>query len=401
MFQFGSAAEVPESTYVELVSSLFATQVPTAVMSCLFAVAGALICERVHDTLLMVLMVAGVASSAARILVVAREGQRLAESDHSATVAAQVERRFTFTYLLFAGVLGMFGARVLELSAPRLDMLATILLVGYAAGAAAGTALRPRISIASLLLAAMPAVFVLTLRHDPVSRMSAVAMVAFLGGGLRSLVERYGSQVLKTTRSNAFLLMAHRDHLTGLPNRHALVERFEELASEQRDVRLAVHCLDLDDFKPINDRHGHPAGDALLQAVATRLRASVRGDDFVARMGGDEFVFVQTGIKQGHEAAMMAMQLEQRLSEPYQHQGIQIIVGASVGYAVQTPGSIGLERLIEIGDEALLIRKLQRKQAVDVSSSRLLWPLENTAEAAHVLVRQLRQVSQFQAPCGA
>jgi len=361
--RFGAADEVPKGTYVELVGSLFATRVPSMIMSGLFAVAGGLVCARTRDPALMLLLIAGIACSIVRIVVVIREGRRLMTAERPAEVAASVERRFASSYLLFAAILGLFGARVFAWPMPALHLLVAILLVGYAAGVAAGTALRPRISIPSLLLATLPGVAVMATSPDPAYRMSAAALLAFLAGGIRSLVERYASQAAKTTRGHASAMLARLDHLTGLPNRLALAERFEDLSATRWSARLAVQCLDLDGFKSVNDRFGHPAGDALLREVADRLGKIVRGDDVVARMGGDEFVFLQTGIKQGHEAAMMAVQLEQRLSEPYQYQGNRIVVGASVGYAVRTHDNMTLEQLIAKADEALLIRKSQRKQS--------------------------------------
>ena len=96
--------------------------------------------------------------------------------------------------------------------------------------------------------------------------------------------------------------MAHHDALTDLPNRTLLRERLEQaLAGErQEDRRLAVLMLDLDRFKEVNDTLGHPVGDALLKAVAERLRGCVRETDTVARLGGDEFAIVQSVKDAGH-----------------------------------------------------------------------------------------------------
>jgi diguanylate cyclase (GGDEF)-like protein len=95
------------------------------------------------------------------------------------------------------------------------------------------------------------------------------------------------------------------DHLTGLSQRAPFVERIdEELArARRRGVPLSVAILDLDGFKAFNDTFGHPVGDRALQAVATRLRSSVRKSDLVARFGGEEFVvaFPETAVEQAHQ----------------------------------------------------------------------------------------------------
>src|SRR6195256_6756354 len=104
--------------------------------------------------------------------------------------------------------------------------------------------------------------------------------------------------------------MAHHDLLTGLPNRALNLKLFAELlagpwpASASAASKLTVFCLDLDGFKGVNDRFGHAAGDAVLVAVASRLRASVRDTDFVCRLGGDEFVILLPNIMPGEIEAV-------------------------------------------------------------------------------------------------
>ena len=130
--------------------------------------------------------------------------------------------------------------------------------------------------------------------------------------------------------------MALHDALTGLPNR-VLLERTAGVAALARlkgnDI-VAVHLLDLDLFKNVNDTLGHPAGDKLLKMVTARLRARVSETDTVARMGGDEFAIVQTSITQPVNATTLALRIIDALSEPYEIDGQQVIIGTSVGIAV-------------------------------------------------------------------
>src|SRR3979409_303561 len=104
--------------------------------------------------------------------------------------------------------------------------------------------------------------------------------------------------------------MAHPDLLTGLPNRALNLKLFSELLAGpwpeagSPGSKLTVFCLDLDGFKGVNDRSGHAAGDAVLVAVADRLRACVRDADFVCRVGGDEFVILLPNITDGEAAAV-------------------------------------------------------------------------------------------------
>lgn len=359
-FLRNAAGTVPAAIHVELVGSLFATRLPTVVMSLLFGLVGSLAQARTGDPVLLALLIAGSIGSAVRLAVLLRDSPRFRGGTPVATdAAAAVERRFAAAYLTFAAILGAFGARCFLLPDPSLHMTVAILLVGYAAGVAAGTALRPAISISSLLLAVLPSCVVAAATPDPLYRASAVCLLGFLAGGLRSILQRYRSETANIARRLAFSTLARQDQLTGLANRLALAERFAELAGAAAGPGLAVHCIDLDDFKPVNDRFGHPAGDRLLQAVAERLRENMRGDDIAARLGGDEFVFVQTGIRQAGEAEAMARRLERCLGQPYRVADQPLTVGASIGFAV-ADGS-ALESVVQRADDALRERKQQRK----------------------------------------
>ncbi len=112
--------------------------------------------------------------------------------------------------------------------------------------------------------------------------------------------------------------MAHHDALTGLANRTQLVEKLEKALAvlPLRGGSLAVHFIDLDRFKNVNDTLGHDGGDFLLKTVAERLRGVTRIDDMVARLGGDEFVVVQTDVKSKDQAEDFARRLISAVTAP-------------------------------------------------------------------------------------
>ncbi len=149
--------------------------------------------------------------------------------------------------------------------------------------------------------------------------------------------------------------MAHHDALTGLPNRLLFHERLDEaLLPVRRDrEKLAILYLDLDLFKNVNDGLGHPAGDKLLVAVADRLRTCLRLSDMVARFGGDEFAVLQIGLAGPHEAGMLAERIVTLLSEPYDIEGHQVVIGASVGIALAPGDGETAEQLLGNADMAL------------------------------------------------
>ena len=148
--------------------------------------------------------------------------------------------------------------------------------------------------------------------------------------------------------------MAHHDSLTDLANRVLLNERLEHAIGRfNREEMVAVHHLDLDQFKAVNDTFGHPAGDKLLKIVADRLRGLVRGTDTVARMGGDEFVIVQSPIADPTDATSLAQRVIKLMGEPYDIDGQQAIIGASVGIAVGPGDGLSADKLLRNADLAL------------------------------------------------
>jgi len=148
--------------------------------------------------------------------------------------------------------------------------------------------------------------------------------------------------------------MAHHDSLTGLANRVLLNERLERAISViDREEMVAVHHLDLDQFKAVNDTFGHPVGDKLLKIVADRLRGLVRETDTIARMGGDEFVIVQPFIADPADATALAQRIITLMSEPYSIDGHQAVIGASIGIAVGPGDGSGADKLLRNADLAL------------------------------------------------
>jgi diguanylate cyclase (GGDEF)-like protein len=149
--------------------------------------------------------------------------------------------------------------------------------------------------------------------------------------------------------------MAHHDALTDLANRVLLNERLEHALGRRihREQMVAVHHLDLDQFKAVNDTFGHPAGDKLLKIVADRLRGLVRETDTIARMGGDEFVVVQAPIRDPAEATSLAQHIIRLMSEPFDLDGHQAVIGASIGIAVGPGDGLRPDRLLRNADLAL------------------------------------------------
>jgi diguanylate cyclase (GGDEF)-like protein len=148
--------------------------------------------------------------------------------------------------------------------------------------------------------------------------------------------------------------MAHHDSLTDLANRVLLNDRLEHALSRiQHGKLVAVHHLDLDQFKAVNDTFGHPCGDKLLRIVAERLRELVGASDTIARMGGDEFVIVQAEISDPADATSLAQDVIKELSEPYDIDGHQAVIGVSIGISVGPGDGSSPDKLLRNADLAL------------------------------------------------
>lgn len=164
---------------------------------------------------------------------------------------------------------------------------------------------------------------------------------------------------------------ANFDSLTGLPNRMLFSDRLEQaLRRATRSAeKLAVLFIDLDDFKLVNDTHGHRTGDLLLQETAARLSGRVRNEDTVARLGGDEFIIFLQNIRNAETAMMVAGKLMSVLLTPYVIEDKRLFVSASIGVAVFPDHGGSAEVLIKSADTAMYQAKEKGKNHVELFSS--------------------------------
>ena len=198
-----------------------------------------------------------------------------------------------------------------------------------------------------------------TEKHDLFYRTSLISALSLCAGaglsfGLPALAW-YRRTKEKQQADRRIRFLAHHDALTGLANRAQLIESLKAALAilPLRHNGIAVHFLDLDRFKQVNDSLGHDGGDSLLKTVAERLRAVIRIEDVVARLGGDEFVVVQTGIPGKAQAEDFARRIISAVTAPMKLKDRPFNATVSVGVALAPADGIDPERLLKSADLAL------------------------------------------------
>ncbi|TYO62298.1 EAL domain-containing protein [Bradyrhizobium hipponense] len=160
--------------------------------------------------------------------------------------------------------------------------------------------------------------------------------------------------------------LAHHDELTGLANRAHLIERLDDALAllPSTGAQLALHFIDLDRFKQVNDWFGHDGGDFLLRTVAQRLREVVRAEDTIARLGGDEFVVVQTELRSKQQAEAFAERLMSALIPPIWYKQQEITVGFTIGIARTPSDGVTRDQLLKSADLALYNGKTEGRNCI-------------------------------------
>ncbi|WP_068087836.1 EAL domain-containing protein [Polycladidibacter stylochi] len=193
------------------------------------------------------------------------------------------------------------------------------------------------------------------------------------------------------------LHIAHHDSLTDLPNRALLSERIDaEIQSCRRNGSFfALHFLDLDRFKSINDALGHRAGDRLLEVIAERLKRCIGENDLVARLGGDEFAILQANLTSSESALVLANEVVDLITEPFSLEGQQLHIGTSIGITCYPDDGLSSDELLRHADLAMYQSKAEGGNTFRLFSQTMgRKARENMALEAEL--RQALHCNQFQ-----
>jgi diguanylate cyclase (GGDEF)-like protein/PAS domain S-box-containing protein len=169
-------------------------------------------------------------------------------------------------------------------------------------------------------------------------------------------------------------LLAERDPLTGLLNKAGFETFLAKKVARGEGGTLAILYIDLDRFKPINDTHGHPAGDEVLRQFAMRLHSVVRPTDAVARLGGDEFVIVLAGIREARNAAMVAEKIVKLALQPISIGAQEVVAGASIGVACNAEAEGGWKALLARADEMVYRAKAEGRGRYALAPQEVIQP---------------------------
>jgi diguanylate cyclase (GGDEF)-like protein len=178
---------------------------------------------------------------------------------------------------------------------------------------------------------------------------------------LRWLVGGTGPLMMATVHASPREAIGHRDALTGLPDRREIASWFAERERRGAGRPYAVLFLDLDDFKTVNDRHGHAGGDAALAELARRWTAAVRDGDLVVRYGGDEFLVLLENAVDANAVQSVVERLDRATRQAIDLNGTPLALTATIGVAVGAHGEPVEERILA-ADQAMYAQKRQRRK---------------------------------------
>jgi len=183
----------------------------------------------------------------------------------------------------------------------------------------------------------------------------SISVVRDAAGAITHFVAAFSDVTRRKEAEERVQFLAHHDPLTGLPNRLVLRERFAQAAEHARHTggQLAVLFLDLDHFKRINDSLGHPIGDAMLIALAERLRRGLYGTDMISRQGGDEFVILLENVVRNEEIIAAVHKIQDCLEAPFELGGHVLSTSFSIGVAIFPADGEGFDTLLQKADTAM------------------------------------------------
>jgi diguanylate cyclase (GGDEF)-like protein len=373
IFSRASDQILPDAVYRDLVATLFTMSAPVLGFGILYVLVGALVFLSWRDEVILTLVLCASGVTVGRLLVI-RAFHRTGGIAQTVPALKIWERRYAvLTYVCAALVAGL-NVAVLPAHQPLVHLATVSLIFTFGAGIVSRNSSRPKLCLIGQTLSVLPVSLALLAHavrdgphalHAQFFILEAVILLVVAVMSIQSVRHLYQSTVEHLTTKHDLGKLARFDPLTGLANRLLVRESFlMHAASCRADQQIAVHYLDLDGFKAINDQFGHPIGDKMLAQVAERLVATVRAEDVVGRLGGDEFVVLQPSVQHPDQAEFLARRVIRQLSDAYRIDGTEMRISVSIGIALAPVHGLDLDGLMECADGALYRSKAKGKAQV-------------------------------------
>ncbi len=198
---------------------------------------------------------------------------------------------------------------------------------------------------------------------DTYAEMLTISSILDDQGKVTNYVGLFSDITLTKKQQKSLEFMAHYDVLTALPNRSLFADRLHQAISrsKRKDTLLAVCFLDLDNFKMVNDQHGHDTGDRLLVEVAERIRSNIREDDTACRQGGDEFILLLQELETIGQCKQMLKRICEAVARPYLLDAYQHRISVSTGVTLYPLDDAEPDMLVRHADQAMYQAKLEGK----------------------------------------
>lgn len=352
----------PKKVERELLGMLLSPVVPVSAMGAATLAIGCLTALALSDGTLLTLTAASSVVTVLQlgVMVLYRMRPHLIDVSRWRTLYASIA-------CVHALALGLIGAQIMLAPVSDYRMLMLAATFSYAAGVVVRGSVLRWMCMSCLALAVLPVAAALAL-GSRIDIGVSVLLVAMMITSFETVQTAYIATVeLLVTRAKSVQL-AGLDFLTGVSNRFSFEAYLDATLSDPNFSKTALHFIDLDRFKEVNDLHGHPVGDKVLVEVAARLSRLVREGDRIARVGGDEFVIVQKAVSSREAASAMGAHVVEALSAPFLIDGLCIDIGASVGIAVAPDDAETRRPLVAKADAALYRAKRSTRGMVIMAS---------------------------------
>lgn len=351
---------VSDAVYMEIIAALYGTLVPIVAMGIGQLIVGAITVRETGDMVTAILTALGVVVAIVRAFQVLAYRRRVAgKTPLDRSEAARWELPYVAGTAMTALILGLSAARSLVLNDAICSVMAIGIGFGFGAGVVVRLSLRPVVAVVDLLATSLPSIVVTFMQPDAPHIGLALMLTIYVIGSLVLVRHTYDATMNQMTLKQQFEQLARLDPLTGIFNRSILDTDLMQILTDSKAGAVAVHAIDLDHFKAANDRFGHPVGDGLLRQVAARLKSVAGPDDFIVRMGGDEFILVQKSAS-GSDAELMARRIFETVCAPYRVGGHDVVIGLSIGVAISPDDGRSVDALLSSSDKALYRAKESR-----------------------------------------